>query len=294
MTENAVALPALAVVWDGTGYGDDGTIWGGEFLRMTHQGYERVGYLRPFPLLGGERAVTEPCRTALGWAYSLFGEAIFDDEMLAPVRHFTSVQRQIFKQMLHKGLNCPMTSSMGRLFDAVASLMDVCQVMTHEAQAAVMLEDLFYSPHPLTPSPQGGEGKNSPPFSMQWGKGAGGIGDIFYPYDIHTQNNVHIIQPHAIFNALRTDIHADTQKSVMSQKFHATLIDMILQMAHRIGEKRVMLTGGCFLNKPLLEGTVYRLREAGLTPYWHSQIPTGDGGVCVGQAIGMDKTHNEI
>jgi len=276
MAENGVELPALAVVWDGTGYGDDGTIWGGEFLRITHDGYERMGYLRPFPLLGGESAVIEPRRTALGWMYSLLGEPVLDDETLAPVREFSSAQRSIFRQMLNKGLNCPMTSSIGRLFDVVASLLDVCHVMTHEAQAAVMLENLAMS----------------------------SVGTAFMPsvldtiyrvpttsdkvaFEIHTENNAHVIHPHALLSALQADILANVPQTVMSQKFHATLIEMIIQMAGRIGEKRVMLSGGCFMNKLLLEGAIHRLREAGFTPYWHSQIPTGDGGVCVGQIIGI-------
>ncbi|MDX2075959.1 MAG: carbamoyltransferase HypF [bacterium] len=295
MAENEVQLPALAVVWDGTGYGDDGTIWGGEFLRISADGYQRVGYLRPFPLLGGESAVIEPRKTALGWLYSLFGEAIFDDDQFAPVRQFTLSQRNIFRQMVLKGVNCPMTSSMGRLFDAVASVMDMCHVMSHEAQGAVMLENLAQYPHPLTPSPQGGEGElwqNSingfaPPFSMQWGKGVGGIGDKSYPFDLIHENNTHIIHPHAMLKGIMADISAHIPKTIISQKFHATLIEMIVQMAHRIGENRVMLTGGCFMNKPLLEGAIYRLREAGFIPYWHSQVPTGDGGVCLGQLLAL-------
>jgi hydrogenase maturation protein HypF len=281
MAENDVQLPALAVVWDGTGYGDDGTIWGGEFLLISADGYQRVGYLRPFPLLGGESAVIEPRKTALGWLYSLFGDAIFDDDRFAPVRQFTPSQRKIFRQMLMKGVNCPMTSSMGRLFDAVASVIDACHIMSHEAQAAVMLENLAQYPHPLTPSPLCGEGE------LRQNSINGIEGLEPYPFDIIPENGAHIIHPHAMLTGIMADISANIPKTTISQKFHATLIEMIMQLAGHISENRVMLTGGCFMNKPLLEGAIYRLREAGFTPYWHSQVPTGDGGVCLGQLLAV-------
>jgi hydrogenase maturation protein HypF len=271
MAENGVASPALAVVWDGTGYGDDGTVWGGEFLRMTASGYERVGHLRPFPLIGGDSAVIEPRKTALGWLYSLLGDAIFDDEQFAPVRQFTPAQRRILRQMVQKGINCPMTSSMGRLFDAVASLMDVCQVMTHEAQAAVMLENLALSDVP----------------SLQQPVAQGFEPDARHDYPIHIQDNTHIIHTHHLLTALMADINANLPKTVISGKFHATLIRILVDMAHRVGERHVLLTGGCFMNKPLLEGAVDHLRHAGFIPHWHSQVPTGDGGICFGQAVAL-------
>ncbi len=301
MAENGVALPALAVVWDGTGFGDDGTIWGGEFLRISADGYARVGHLRPFPLIGGDSAVIEPRKTALGWLYSLLGDAIFDDENFAPVRQFSPAQRAIFRQMLMKGVNCPMTSSMGRLFDAVASVIDVCHVMSHEAQAAVMLENLAISPHPSASYTVGTAYMPSeiPPIPSildtiyRVPTVSDHVGLEPYPFDIITENGTHIIHPHAMLTALMADSRANILKTVMSQKCHATLIEMIVQMAHHIGEKRVMLTGGCFMNKPLLEGAIYGLREAGFSPYWHSQVPTGDGGVCLGQILGVSSYKKE-
>ncbi|MCL4254875.1 MAG: carbamoyltransferase HypF, partial [Anaerolineae bacterium] len=274
LAENGVELPALAVVWDGTGYGDDGTIWGGEFLRLTRKGYERVAYLRPFPLIGGDSAVIEPRKTALGWLYSLLGDAIFEDEQYAPVRQFTSDQRRVLRQMVKKKVNCPMTSSMGRLFDAVASLMDVCHVMTHEAQAAIVLENLLTVGTAYMPS------KQDMIYHVPTTSKIDGYHD-----DIQSQNNTHIIQTYALLTSLMAGINANIPKTVISQKFHVTLIEMIIHTAYHIGEERVLLTGGCFLNKPLLEGAINRLREAGFTPYWHSQVPTGDGGICFGQAV---------
>ncbi len=364
LAENGVELPALAVVWDGTGYGDDGTIWGGEFLRLTRNSYERVAHVRPFPLIGGDSAVIEPRKTALGWLYSLLGDAIFDDEQYAPVRQFTPDQRRVLRQMVQKKVNCPMTSSMGRLFDAVASLMDVCHVMTHEAQAAVMLEYLASQPHPLAPingerphplapmngerphplapSPLRGEGEQRNFYPMWDDEALKGLkSDIqmsicsgdkvssqsqydnpigehpsplsglpnsiargFEPLAGHPTAQTSPLSMQSdeaqtsplsmqwggdlgvgLLTSLMADINAGIPKTVISHKFHVTLIEIIIHTAQRIGERRVLLTGGCFLNKPLLEGAIIRLREAGFIPYWHSQVPTGDGGICFGQAV---------
>jgi hydrogenase maturation protein HypF len=141
MAENEIAPPALGVSWDGTGYGTDGTIWGGEFFLVTNENVERVAHLRPFRLPGGDKAVKEPRRTALGLLYEMLATPVFEMSMAPPVAAFSPVELATLKTMLASaGLNSPVTSSMGRLFDAVASLINLRQQMRFEGQAAMELE----------------------------------------------------------------------------------------------------------------------------------------------------------
>jgi len=134
LAENEVPLPALGVAWDGTGYGPDGMIWGGEFFRITAQGVERVAHLRPFRLPGGEAAVKEPRRVALGLLFAAGGAAIFEqpDRLLRGA--FSATELATIQRMLQRGLNSPLTTSVGRLFDGVAALAGLRQQMRYEGQ----------------------------------------------------------------------------------------------------------------------------------------------------------------
>ena len=140
MAENEIAPPALGVSWDGTGYGTDGTIWGGEFFLVTDESVERIAHLRPFRLPGGDKAVKEPRRTALGLLHEISGDKVFEQKKLAAVAAFSSAELATLKTMLVKKLNSPVTTSMGRLFDAVASLINLRQQIRFEGQAAMELE----------------------------------------------------------------------------------------------------------------------------------------------------------
>ena len=132
--------PALGVSWDGTGYGLDGTIWGGEFFLVTDENIERIAHLRPFRLPGGDKAVKEPRRTALGLLHEISGDKVFEQKKLATVAAFSSAELATLETMLAKKLNSPVTTSMGRLFDAVASLINLRQQIRFEGQAAMELE----------------------------------------------------------------------------------------------------------------------------------------------------------
>ena len=140
MAENELEGPVLGVSWDGTGYGTDGTIWGGEFLLTDETSFTRVAHLRQFSLPGGEAAIKEPRRTALGLLYALLGAQAFLRHDLFPVRSFTASELAVLRQMLERGVQCPVTSSAGRLFDAVASLVGLRQRVRFEGQAAMELE----------------------------------------------------------------------------------------------------------------------------------------------------------
>lgn len=254
MAENELDPPVLGVAWDGTGYGLDGTVWGGEFLRVTAQRIERVAHLRSFRLPGGERAVTEPRRAALGVLFELFGEDLPAD--LAPVRAFTAGERAVLVGMMRKAVHAPITSSAGRLFDAVAALLDLRQRATFEGQAAMALEHAIAGQE--TADRYAGEPEAA---------GEGGNPVDWEP----------------IVRGVIADLRRDVPAGRIAAKFHNSLVEMIVSVARLAGEERVALTGGCFQNRYLTERTIRRLREAAFRPYWHQRIPPNDGGIALGQ-----------
>jgi hydrogenase maturation protein HypF len=264
MADNQLTPPVLGIAWDGTGYGEDGSLWGGEFLYVDEENFHRVGSLRPFPLPGSSQAIREPRRSALGFLYEGFGEA--DRTEWAPVRAFSSQERTILNRMLQQQINSPMTSSMGRLFDAVASLLDVRQTITYEGQAAVELEPDVLEHELLNSS------------------------GTCYPFNIKQKGAVATLDWEPMLKALLEDLKRNVPCNLISAKFHNTVVEMIVAMAHRVGEKQIALTGGCFQNRYLTERAVHRLRAEGFKPYWHHQIPPNDGGIAAGQIVGAFRT----
>jgi hydrogenase maturation protein HypF len=258
MAEHGLDGSVLAVAWDGTGYGGDGTVWGGEFLAIAPPRYRRAAHLLPFRLPGGEAAVREPRRSALGALHAAFGAPGFDLADLPPVATFTSIERRVLATMLARGLNAPLTSSAGRLFDAVAALLGLCQHATFEGEAAMALEyaaDRAERAAALPPPAlMGGEG----PLVVDWRPLLRGL------------------------LAARTEGAAP---AALAAGFHAALADAIVAVARRLGAGRVLLTGGCFQNARLTALAVGRLRAAGLEPFWHHRVPPNDGGLAVGQIV---------
>lgn len=283
MAENDTAAPLLGVSWDGTGLGPDGAIWGGEFLLVTEDGFERVGHLRAFPLPGGDKAIQEPRRSALGLLFALFGEAAFERHHLAPFQAFTPGELATLRQMLQTQVNAVTTSSAGRLFDAVASLTGLRQITHLEGQAAMDLEFALESD----------ESDETYRIAVQEGPG------LTLPAGMPNESclrhaecqAVHVVPPRLALDWGPTilDILNDLENLVpvweISAKFHNTLAEGIVEVCHRVGERRVALTGGCFQNRYLLERTVQRLRSRGFSPYWHQRVPPNDGGLALGQAI---------
>jgi len=257
LAENEMRLPALGVAWDGTGYGTDGTIWGGEFFLATTDSVERVASLRPFRLPGGDAAVREPRRAALGMLSEMQGEALFERQDLPPVAAFSAAELSLLKTMLERGLNSPVTSSMGRWFDAVAALLNLRQTARFEGQAAMDLE-----------------------FAI-----AGLVTGKFYELPLVTRHALCILD----WAPVMTEIERDAQRGVfvgeIAAKFHNTLAEVIVAVARRFGLARVALSGGCFQNRYLLERTVARLRAEAFQPYWHQRVPTNDGGIALGQVV---------
>jgi len=256
LAENDLHEPVLGIAWDGTGYGLDGAIWGGEFLHVADRGFTRVAHLRNFRLPGGDKAIREPRRAALGVLYEIFGDAAFEMTDLPPLQACSPSELKLFAQMLPKGINAPFTSSMGRLFDAVSALIGLRQVAGFEGQAAMELE-----------------------FALSEDEcGA-------YPILIRAEQPTSVLDWELLVRGVIADVRAGTSSSVIAAKFHNSLVEAILAIAHQIGEPRVVLSGGCFQNKYLLEQAVSRLTEAGFRPYWPQRLPPNDGGIALGQIM---------
>lgn len=259
MADNGIDSPALGISWDGAGLGADGSVWGGEFFLVNGQKAERIAHLRPFPLPGGDAAAREPKRAAIGLLYELFGAAAFS-LILPHFQQLTPVELRAYKTSLGRKVNSPMTSSIGRLFDAVASLVGLRQVTRFEGQAAMDLE-----------------------FAI--GKMAAGEA---YPLDVPNQSPFQL-DWHPLIEAVLTDLKRGVAVGEISAKFHNALVEGIIRVVKRIGEPRVVLSGGCFQNRYLLERAVIRLREEKFQPFWHRQVPTNDGGLALGQIVAARK-----
>ena len=265
IAENEVPLPALGVAWDGTGYGTDGTIWGGEFFLVTEKNVGRVAHLRPFPLPGGDRAVKEPRRIALGLLYELYGEAAFEMEHLAPLRAIPPVEMITLRGMLQRRFNSPLTTSMGRLFDAVASLTNLRQHIRFEGQAAMELE--FAADGVQT--------------------------DEHYPLPLVTRSSPFVLDWAMLALSVLADATGGANMAEISAKFHNALAESVVAVAKKIGENRVVLSGGCFQNRYLTERTVTRLRAERFSPYWHQRVPPNDGGIALGQVVAARRAQSE-
>jgi hydrogenase maturation protein HypF len=255
MAENELEPPVLGISWDGTGYGTDGTIWGGEFLLIHEGGWQRVAHLRPFRLPGGDRAIKEPRRSALGVLYERYGEQAF--QMLRSI--FTEHERIALLQMLLRGINAPVTTSAGRLFDAVASLVGLRHTVNFEGQAAMELE---FQVHGVT-------------------------SDESYPFAVdHSSSDAPVILDwRPMLPELLLDVAAGVPVGWISVRFHNMLVEMMVAVAKRAGVECVALSGGCFQNAYLTERAVQRLREEGFRPYWHQRVPPNDGGIALGQIV---------
>jgi hydrogenase maturation protein HypF len=257
IADNDLTSPVLGVAWDGSGWGIDETAWGGEFLRVDAQGFERVAHLRTFRLPGGERAVREPRRTALGLLYEIFGEETFARPALRAVASFSPSELPLLHAMLSKNLQSPVTSSMGRLFDVVASLVGLRQITSFEGQAAMELE---YSAAISTSAAR-------------------------YPFSLRKSSGPIVLHWEPLVKAVLDDVEAGVSAQDIAAKFHNTLPEMIVAVAREVGEARVVLSGGCFQNRLLIERTITLLQEEGFKPFWAQRIPPNDGGIALGQVV---------
>jgi hydrogenase maturation protein HypF len=248
MAENGIEDEVLGIAWDGTGYGEDGTLWGGEFLVCHYKTYKRAYHFKPFRLIGGEKAVKEPRRVALSLLLELFGEKAIDFNL-----PFDRKELEMLFNAWSKGINSPFSSSVGRLFDAVCSLLGIRHINNYEGQSAMILEDL-YNPT---------------------------IKD-HYSYSIEGQ----IID----WRTTILEILQDKEREKVPSRFINTLAKIALDIARRVGIEKVCLSGGVMQNDALVSKIKEGLTKDGFWVYTHQKVPANDGGLCLGQvayAIGL-------
>lgn len=256
MAEHQLEGPLLAVAWDGVGLGDDGLPWGGEFFRADWGGCVRVAALRPFPLPGGDAAAREPRRAALGLLHALDPARCWDLAPPALRAAWSDTPPRALLQMLDRGLQSPRTTSVGRLFDAVAALLGIARHNAFEGQAAMRLEQAAVraAPAPL------------PAFSL---RGSGEYRELDWA---------------APLAGLLRGVADGVPPDALARGFHGALADAVCNVARATGLPDVGLSGGCFQNALLCTETAARLRDAGFRVHRHRLVPPNDGGIALGQA----------
>ncbi|MEK6559894.1 MAG: carbamoyltransferase HypF, partial [Planctomycetota bacterium] len=279
MAENGIKHKVIGVAFDGLGYGDDGNLWGGEFLIADLSGYERVGHLDYVPMPGGNKAIKEPWRMAISYLYQIYGNDIsslpplslpqFRNEMMPKLNH---TKLEIFMKMLSQRINSPLTSSMGRLFDAVASILDLQHLVNYEGQAAIKLEQI----------------------ADEYETGS-------YPFNINTTVGAHcsvpllIVQWQRIIEHIIEDLKRKTERSVISAKFHNSIVEMVVQVCIILRDSNglcdVVLSGGVFQNNFLFNRLVKKLVSQKFNVHFHKRVPCNDGGISLGQAVIANERH---
>jgi len=264
MAENGIEAPVIAITLDGTGLGTDGAIWGGEVLTCTLTDFKRRVHLKYTPMPGGDSAILEPWRMAAAYLWQIWGDDFL--ELDIPLIHRVGRDRLNFvATMMTKGLNSPRTSSCGRLFDAVASLLGIRDKITFEGQAAMNLQAVSRTE------------KNRPY-------------DIHFN-DIHGENGQSMMEMDfdPAFIEMVQDLQRGISPGVMGGRFHETLIEgfsrAALAVSRSTGLLNVVLSGGVFNNGLILSGILKRLEYQGLKVYTHKKVPAGDGGISLGQAV---------
>jgi hydrogenase maturation protein HypF len=256
MAENGVTAPVIGIALDGSGYGPDGTVWGGEFMVADPDGYERACRLEPLPLPGGELGIRKPYRLAIAYLHRLLGR-VPELPFLVGVG---PDERRVVIEQVDKGINTPLTSSCGRLFDAVSALLGVRGAITFEGQAAIELEMR----------------------SRQDGAAAP------YPFRIEQDQGLREVRLAPVFEAILDDLMSGVPVREIGLRFHQTVAQVICDGAITVREETgltvVALSGGCFQNRLLLSRAIPLLRQSGFEVLLHRQVPCNDGGIALGQA----------
>ncbi|KUI40701.1 hydrogenase maturation protein HypF [Mycobacterium sp. GA-1199] len=247
----------LGFAFDGTGYGPDGAVWGGEVLLANYKGYQRLAHLRYVPLAGGDVSVLRPYRMALA---HLRSAGIAWDPDLPPVSACPPDERHALDRQLETGFGCAPTSSMGRLFDAVSSLTGMRHVVDYEAQAAIELEGISRGTD---------------------------CGTTAYTFAVGASDSTSVIDPAPVLHAIVADLRAGVSPSVIGARFHRAVADLVVELActHADSSRPVVLSGGVFQNALLLESTLTGLRDRGIDAMTHRTVPPNDGGIALGQLL---------
>ncbi|HQL89926.1 MAG TPA: carbamoyltransferase HypF [Syntrophales bacterium] len=259
MAENGLSKEMIGLAMDGTGYGPDGTAWGGEFLVCDEADYRRAGHIRPYPLPGAEKAVKEPWRVAASLLRESFGGDWRGVAAKLPLGKKEG-QFAVLENMMAQGFNSPLTSSLGRVFDGVAAILGTRQAVSFEGQAAMELETI-----------------------------AAGRSTRRYPFDIANDGGKLVLDLRPLVRAVVEERIRGKDPAAVAAAFHRTIIEAIAAVAAAVrvqaGLDKAVLSGGCFQNRVLLEGTVQALGKDGFTVYTHRLLPTNDGCIALGQAI---------
>jgi len=254
MADNGIDGAVIGVAFDGLGFGLDGRLWGGEFFVADFRDAERVAHLANVPLPGGARAIREPWRLAAVYLQRTFG-AKFIDLDLAFTRQLDQQRWSTLNSMIDGRVNCPETSSMGRLFDAVSALLTLCGSINYEGQAAIELEGI-----------------------------ADAVASRTYDFGIDEQ----IISAEPVVRQVVDDLLDEVPVTQISARFHESVAQMIVNVAQRTRDEqrlnRVALSGGVFQNMWLLTRVVQLLREQFFEVFTHNRVPANDGGISLGQA----------
>jgi hydrogenase maturation protein HypF len=262
MAENGLRNQrVIGVAFDGTGLGSDNAIWGAEFLICDYKDFERKAYLKKIPLLGQERAILEPWRLAAAWLYSIYKDR-FLNLGINFVRGINKNKWRILKNMYLSGFNCPLASSMGRLFDAVGSMVLEKHNADFEAGLAMALEQLAIR-YPLSA--------------------------IRYDFQIMKIQDEYTIDPTHMFKQIVSDLKGGEPKEKIAYRFHLTVSQMIRKMSiilrKKAGINKIVLSGGVFQNKLLLSLSSDLLRKDGFHVFIHRELSCDDSSISLGQAM---------
>jgi hydrogenase maturation protein HypF len=259
MAERGLKNRVIGVAFDGTGFGGDGTLWGGEFLIADLMGFKRAGHLKYAPLPGGENAIREPWRIAVSYIRDVAGDEVRQYlESIGFMQRYGAEQIETLLKIIANRQFSPLSSGIGRLFDGISAMIGVCDQNTFEGEAAIALEAIA----------------------------ATDVNDD-YPVDIKFRETMEIDFSHAILGIIK-DMTRGEEKAIISAKFHNTVITAIQRVVEKLSSLHlvtdVVLCGGVFQNMYLLERTVGKLRSAGMSVFIHDKVPTNDAGISLGQA----------
>lgn len=258
MAEHRLDEPVIGLAFDGTGYGPDSTVWGGEILVADLAGYRRAAHFEQVPMPGSAAAIKAPIRMALAYLYQIYGSR-FHDLHLPALEAIRSEEIDVYVEMCRHRINAPMTSSLGRLFDGVAAIIGLRQTVAFEGQAAMELEMMS-------------DESTLERYDFSWSHG-----------------DTRLIALAPIIKGVVEDLQGGLPAFVIGRKFHNTLIegcaDVSVSIGRATGIRKVVLSGGCFQNRILLEGLIDALRQRGLEAFSHRLVPSNDGGLSLGQAV---------
>jgi len=261
MAENAIDGRVIGFALDGTGYGTDGAVWGGEALLASYASFERAGHFEYVPLPGGAAAIREPWRMGVSYLAHTFGKN-FLDLNIPFTNKIAREKAETILRMMERGVNSPLTSSCGRLFDGVAAIIGLRDTVAYEAQAAMELESAALA------APKDARA---------------------YPFSLSRENDSWQIGFRPLFEAIVNDLRSTTPVETISLRFHNGLVEILSRLAERLREEcsldQICLSGGTFQNACLLSALVQKFEANGFEVFTQSAVPAGDGGLSLGQAL---------